>query len=55
VPERNGVEGDVVRVLQDANKMLQEISEAARSVPVLTKDLERNPDSLLYGKNGSWR
>ena len=49
------VEGDVVRVLQDTNKTLQEFSGAARSVRVLSDYLERNPDSVLYGKSGSRR
>jgi paraquat-inducible protein B len=49
------VDGDVVRVLQDTNKTLQEFSGAARSVRVLTDYLERNPDALLYGKSGSRR
>jgi paraquat-inducible protein B len=49
------VDGDVVRVLQDTNKTLQEFSGAARSVRVLTDYLERNPDSVLYGKSGSRR
>jgi ABC-type transporter Mla subunit MlaD len=49
------VEGDVVRVLQDTNKTLQEFSGAARSVRVLTDYLERNPDSLVFGKGGSRR
>jgi paraquat-inducible protein B len=49
------VEGDVVRVLQDSNKTLQEFSGAARSIRVLADYLERNPDSLVYGKSGSRR
>ena len=49
------VDGDVVRVLQDTNKTLQEFSGAARSVRVLADYLERNPDSVLYGKSGSRR
>jgi paraquat-inducible protein B len=49
------VDGDVVRVLQDANRTLQEFSGAARSVRVLADYLERNPDSVLYGKSGSRR
>jgi phospholipid/cholesterol/gamma-HCH transport system substrate-binding protein len=47
------VDGDVVRVLQDANRTLQEFSGAARSARLLTDYLERNPDSLVYGKGGS--
>jgi hypothetical protein len=43
------VDGDVVRVLQDTNRTLQEFSGAARSVRVLADYLERNPDSVLYG------
>jgi paraquat-inducible protein B len=49
------VDGDVVRVLQDTNKTLQEFSGAARSVRVLADYLERNPDSVLYGKSSSRR
>jgi paraquat-inducible protein B len=49
------VDGDVVRVLQDTNRTLQEFSGAARSVRVLADYLERNPDSVLYGKAGSRR
>jgi paraquat-inducible protein B len=49
------VDGDVVRVLQDANKTLQEFSGAARSARLLTDYLERNPDSLVYGKGGNRR
>jgi paraquat-inducible protein B len=44
------VDGDVVRVLQDANRTLQEFSGAARSARLLTDYLERNPDALVYGK-----
>ena len=46
------VDGDVVRVLQDTNKTLQEFSGTARSLRLLADYLERNPDSLLYGKVG---
>jgi paraquat-inducible protein B len=49
------VDGDVVRVLQDTTKTLQEFSGAARSIRVLADYLERNPDSVLYGKAGSRR
>jgi ABC-type transporter Mla subunit MlaD len=49
------VDGGVVRVLQDIDKTLQEFSGAARSVRVLADYLERNPDSVLYGKSGSRR
>jgi paraquat-inducible protein B len=49
------VDGDVVRVLQDTNRTLQEFSGAARSVRVLADYLERNPDSVRYGKSGSRR
>ncbi len=49
------VDGDVVRVLQDTNKTLQEFSGAARSFRLLADYLERNPDSLVYGKAGSRR
>jgi paraquat-inducible protein B len=49
------VDGDVVRVLQETNKTLQEFSGAARSARVLTDYLERNPDSLVYGKSGNRR
>jgi ABC-type transporter Mla subunit MlaD len=49
------VDGDVVRVLQDTNRTLQEFTGAARSVRVLADYLERNPDSVLYGKSGSRR
>ena len=49
------VEGDVVRVLQETNKTLQEFSGAARSARLLTDYLERNPDSLVYGKGGNRR
>jgi paraquat-inducible protein B len=49
------VEGDVVRVLQDTNKTLQELTGTARSFRLLADYLERNPDSVLYGKGGSRR
>jgi paraquat-inducible protein B len=49
------VDGDVVRVLQDTNKTLQEFSGAAHSIRVLADYLERNPDSGLYGKSGGRR
>jgi paraquat-inducible protein B len=49
------VEGDVVRVLQDTNKTLQEFSGTARSIRLLADYLERNPDALVYGKGGSRR
>ena len=49
------VDGDVVRVLQEANKTLQEFSGAARSARLLTDYLERNPDALVYGKSSNRR
>jgi phospholipid/cholesterol/gamma-HCH transport system substrate-binding protein len=49
------VDGDVVRVLQDTNKTLQDVSGTARSVRLLADFLERNPDSLVYGKTGNRR
>jgi phospholipid/cholesterol/gamma-HCH transport system substrate-binding protein len=49
------VDGDVVRLLQDTNKTLQEFSGAARSLRLLADYLERNPDSLVYGKAGNRR
>jgi paraquat-inducible protein B len=49
------VDGDVVRVLQDTNKTLQEFSGAARSARLPTDYLERNPDALVYGKGGNRR
>jgi paraquat-inducible protein B len=49
------VDGDVVRVLQDTNKTLQEFSGTARSIRLLADYLERNPDSLVYGKGGNRR
>jgi paraquat-inducible protein B len=49
------VDGDVVRVLQETHKTLQELSGAARSARLLTDYLERNPDSLVYGKGGNRR
>ena len=49
------MDGDVVRVLQDTNKTLQEFTGMARSIRVLTDYLERNPDSLVFGKGGSRR
>jgi hypothetical protein len=42
-------------VLQDTNKTLQEFTGTARSVRLLADYLERNPDSVLYGKGGSRR
>jgi paraquat-inducible protein B len=45
----------VVRVLQDTNKTLNEFSGTARSIRVLADYLERNPDSLVYGKGGNRR
>jgi paraquat-inducible protein B len=44
------VDGDVVRVLQDTNRTLQEFTGTARSIRQLADYLERNPDSVLYGK-----
>jgi paraquat-inducible protein B len=49
------VDADVMRLLQDTDRTLQEFSGAARSVRVLADYLERNPDFVLYGKGGSWR
>jgi hypothetical protein len=49
------VEGDVVKVLQDTNRTLQDVSGTARSVRLLADYLERNPDSLVYGKTGTRR
>ena len=49
------VDGDVVRVLQDTNKTLQEFTGTARSIRLLADYLERNPDSVVYGKSGSRR
>jgi paraquat-inducible protein B len=49
------VDGDVVRLLQDSNKTLQEFSGAARSFRLLADYLERNPDAVVYGKGGSRR
>jgi paraquat-inducible protein B len=49
------VDGDVVRLLQETGKTLQEFSGAARSVRMLADYLERNPDSLVYGKAGGRR
>ena len=49
------VDGDVVRVLQDTNKTLQEFTGTARSFRLLADYLERNPDAVLYGKGGSRR
>jgi paraquat-inducible protein B len=49
------VEGDVVKVLQDTNRTLQDVSGTARSVRLLADYLERNPNSLVYGKGGNRR
>jgi paraquat-inducible protein B len=49
------VEGDVVKVLQDTNRTLQEFSGTARSVRLLADYLERNPDAVVYGKGGNRR
>jgi paraquat-inducible protein B len=49
------VDGDVVRVLNDTNKTLQEFSGMARSIRQLAENLDRNPDSLVWGKAGSRR
>ena len=49
------VEGDVVRVLQDTGRTLQEVSGTARSVRMLADYLERNPDAVVYGKGGGRR
>jgi paraquat-inducible protein B len=49
------VEGDVVRVLQDTNKTLQDVSGTARSIRLLADYLERNPDAVVYGKGGNRR
>jgi paraquat-inducible protein B len=45
----------MVRVLQDTNKALQEFTGMARSFRLLADYLERNPDSLVYGKGGNRR
>ena len=37
--------------LNNANKMMQDISDTSRSVQNLTDYLERHPESLLSGKN----
>jgi paraquat-inducible protein B len=49
------VDGDVVRVLQETNKTLQEFSGTARSIRMLADSLDRNPDSLVWGKGGNRR
>jgi phospholipid/cholesterol/gamma-HCH transport system substrate-binding protein len=49
------VDGDVVRLLQDTTKTIQEFSGTARSIRLLADYLERNPDSLVYGKGGNRR
>jgi phospholipid/cholesterol/gamma-HCH transport system substrate-binding protein len=49
------VDGDVVRLIQDTNKTLQEFSGTARSFRLLADYLERNPDSLVYGKGSNRR
>jgi paraquat-inducible protein B len=49
------VDGDVVRVLQETNKTLQEFSGAARSARMLADSLDRNPDALVWGKGSNRR
>jgi phospholipid/cholesterol/gamma-HCH transport system substrate-binding protein len=49
------VDGDVVRLLQDTTKTIQEFSGTARSIRLLTDYLERNPDALVFGKGSSRR
>jgi len=44
-----------VRLIQDTNKTLQEFSGTARSFRLLADYLERNPDSLVYGKGSNRR
>lgn len=44
--DKNGV------TVQELNKALRDVSEAARAVRVLANTLERNPEALLRGKGG---
>jgi paraquat-inducible protein B len=49
------IDGDVVRLLQDTNRTIQEFSGTARSIRLLTDYLERNPDAVVFGKGGGRR
>ena len=49
------VDGDLVQVLQDANKTLQEFSGTARSIRQLADSLDRNPDALVWSKGSNRR
>jgi len=45
-----GMVGDDSAVRHDLVKMLAELTDMARSVKTLTESLERNPNSLIFGK-----
>lgn len=48
-----GMVGDDSAVRHDLLRMLGELSEMARSIRTLTDALERNPNSLIFGKTAS--
>lgn len=49
----NGIVGDDSALRHDLAKMLKELTEMANSVKTLTDALERDPNSLIFGKSAS--
>lgn len=49
----NGIVGDDSALRHDLAKMLKELTEMANSVKTLTDALERDPNSLIFGKSNS--
>ena len=50
VQSANAILGPDAPIRYDLNRMLKELTNAARSLRVLADFLERNPDALLLGK-----
>lgn len=48
----NSLSGPGTNTVSDLNKMIQDVSDAARSVSRLSDYLERHPEALLKGKGG---
>ncbi len=48
----NSLAGPGTNTVSDLNKMIQDVSDAARSVSRLSDYLERHPEALLKGKGG---
>ena len=49
----NGIVGDDSALRHDLARMLKELTEMANSVKTLTDALERDPNSLIFGKTDS--